>query len=187
MLTGSSVIIHASPIIQQGLKSILLSRNIGINDVWNTLSDSASLSDLRDCLILVDDQYSDELKKQSKVIKKNGNTIIGISVHDTSSGLGPVFDELLNVNDTVDTIIRKLSEYTNRVSDIKADNQLSDRETEVLTMVAQGYSNKQIADRLFISIHTVITHRKNITYKLGIKSISGLTLYAALNNMIDLR
>ena len=78
-----------------------------------------------------------------------------------------------------------MSNYVSRISDTKANNQLSAREIELLTMVAQGYSNKQIADQLYISIHTVITHRKNITSKLGIKSISGLTLYAALNNMVE--
>ena len=48
-----------------------------------------------------------------------------------------------------------------------------------------GYANKEIAEKLFISIHTVISHRKNITDKLGIKSISGLTVYAILNKLID--
>ena len=49
-----------------------------------------------------------------------------------------------------------------------------------------GFANKEIADKLFISIHTVISHRKNITEKLGIKSISGLTVYAIMNNLLDL-
>lgn len=63
--------------------------------------------------------------------------------------------------------------------------ELSQREKEVLKLVALGYSNKNIAEKLFISIHTVISHRKNITEKLGIKSISGLTVYAILNHLID--
>ncbi len=62
---------------------------------------------------------------------------------------------------------------------------LSDREIDVLKEVALGYSNKEIAERLFISINTVITHRKNITGKLGIKTISGLTVYALLNHLIQ--
>lgn len=62
---------------------------------------------------------------------------------------------------------------------------LSARETDVLRLVAQGFSNKEIAEKLFISIHTVMSHRKNITEKLGIKSISGLTVYAIINNFID--
>jgi DNA-binding CsgD family transcriptional regulator len=50
--------------------------------------------------------------------------------------------------------------------------------------VALGFTNQQIADKLFISKHTVISHRKNITSKLGIKTVSGLTVYAVLNNLI---
>lgn len=62
---------------------------------------------------------------------------------------------------------------------------LSDREKEVVKLVATGKTNKEIANELCISFHTVISHRKNITEKLGIKSISGLTVYAILNNLID--
>jgi len=61
---------------------------------------------------------------------------------------------------------------------------LSERETEVLKSVALGYTNQQIAEKLYISKHTVISHRKNITSKLGIKTVSGLTVYAVLNNLI---
>lgn len=65
------------------------------------------------------------------------------------------------------------------------NGELTAREIDVLKQVALGLSNKEIGDRLFISVHTVITHRKNITEKLGIKSISGLTVYAILNGIID--
>ncbi len=63
--------------------------------------------------------------------------------------------------------------------------ELSDRETEVLLLVAQGCSSKEIADRLHISIHTVHTHRKHITHKTGIKSVAGLAVYAMLHNLIS--
>ena len=62
---------------------------------------------------------------------------------------------------------------------------LSNREIEVLKLVALGHSNKEIADKLCISVHTVMSHRKHITEKLGIKSISGLTVYAIINDFID--
>lgn len=61
---------------------------------------------------------------------------------------------------------------------------LSARETEVLKLVATGLMNKQIADILNISLHTVISHRKNLTRKLGINTVSGLTVYALLNGLI---
>ena len=60
------------------------------------------------------------------------------------------------------------------------DHNLSDREAEVLTLVAQGLSSKEVAARLNISINTVNTHRKSITRKTGIKSVAGLAVYAML-------
>lgn len=64
--------------------------------------------------------------------------------------------------------------------------ELSDREKEILVGVAKGLLNKEIADQYNISIYTVITHRKNITRKTGIKSVAGLTVYALLNGLIDI-
>ena len=62
---------------------------------------------------------------------------------------------------------------------------LSQREMEVLQLVACGFINKEIADKLYISLHTVISHRKNITRKLQIKTVAGLTIYALLNGLIS--
>ena len=64
--------------------------------------------------------------------------------------------------------------------------ELSRREKEILVSVAQGLLNKEIADRHNISINTVITHRKNITRKIGIRTVPGLTAYAIINNLIDI-
>jgi len=66
------------------------------------------------------------------------------------------------------------------------ENNLSDREKGVVREIALGRTNKEIADNLFISAHTVITHRKNITRKLGVKTVSGLTVYAILNKLIQM-
>ncbi len=63
---------------------------------------------------------------------------------------------------------------------------LSKREKNILREVALGLTNKEIANKLFISIHTVTTHRKNITRKIGIKTVSGLTIYSILNGLIKL-
>ena len=64
-------------------------------------------------------------------------------------------------------------------------NNLSAREIEVLILLTKGLINKEIADKLNISLTTVISHRKNITEKLGIKSVSGLTIYAVMNGYIE--
>ena len=62
---------------------------------------------------------------------------------------------------------------------------LSAREIEVLKLLTKGLINKEIAEKLNISLTTVITHRKNITEKLGIKSVSGLTIYAVMNGYVE--
>lgn len=66
------------------------------------------------------------------------------------------------------------------------ENALSPREREVVSCLAMGLSNKEIASKLNISINTVITHRKNIATKLSIHSVAGITIYAIVNNLVDI-
>lgn len=63
---------------------------------------------------------------------------------------------------------------------------LTDREMEVMTLIVQGHINKEIADRLNIALATVITHRRNIMDKLGLKSVSALTIYAVMHGYVDI-
>ena len=63
---------------------------------------------------------------------------------------------------------------------------LTDREIEVMSLIVQGFINKEIADKLNISLSTVITHRKNIMDKLGMKSVSALTIYAVTHGYVDI-
>lgn len=63
---------------------------------------------------------------------------------------------------------------------------LTQREETIVRFVSMGHTNKQIAEKLFLSTHTVTTHRKNISNKLGIKSVSGLTVYAIVNGLITI-
>jgi len=76
------------------------------------------------------------------------------------------------------------TEQTENISG--SDEQLSDREKEVVICVAKGMSNKDIADRLYLSINTVTTHRRNIARKLHIHSSAGLTIYAIVNKLVTL-
>ena len=92
-------------------------------------------------------------------------------------GMGDTFEELL------EEIDRVLS--AERATDETASDELSAREVQVLQLVVSGAINKEIAERLNISLNTVLTHRKNITAKLGIKTISGLTLYALMHGYIS--
>lgn len=90
-------------------------------------------------------------------------------------------EKAIGLNSTKKEILSVLKDLLPPVE--KDKESLSPREKDVLKCVVNGLSNKQIADKLNISIHTVITHRKNITSKLEIKSVSGLTIYAILNNL----
>ena len=63
---------------------------------------------------------------------------------------------------------------------------LTNREVEVLSLIVQGFINKEIADRLNIGLTTVITHRKNIMEKMGVRSVSALTIYAVMNGYVDI-
>jgi len=87
----------------------------------------------------------------------------------------------------IDKLERLINKFLSGKKTGKDNNEISKRERAVLAMVAQGYTNKEIAEKLFISTHTVITHRKNIVRKLGIKTVSGLTVYAILNKIIDMQ
>lgn len=82
----------------------------------------------------------------------------------------------------LDIILKSLEQ---RHPDTAMSAELSQREIEVLSLVAKGLINKEIADRLNISFNTVLSHRKNITAKLGIKSVSGLSVYAIMNGYIS--
>ena len=76
--------------------------------------------------------------------------------------------------------------HTHRRYLLHETEELSEREQDVLVQVVQGLSNKEIADVLCISIHTVISHRKNIARKLNIHSTAGLTIYAIVNKLVDI-
>lgn len=98
------------------------------------------------------------------------------------------FHAVIDISDDGERIAQKLLHAIDAVNmpEVAEKNELSDREKEVLVALARGKINKEIAEIYHISVHTVITHRKNIIRKTGIKSISGLTVYAILNNLISI-
>ncbi|MDE5785589.1 MAG: LuxR C-terminal-related transcriptional regulator [Duncaniella sp.] len=97
-------------------------------------------------------------------------------------------DSFLTVNPSLgsDELLERMQEILASLPAPAAEQSaLSQREIDVLRLLARGCINKEIADRLSISINTVLTHRKNITAKLGIKSISGLGIYAVMNGYVS--
>ena len=98
------------------------------------------------------------------------------------------FAGVIELNDDIQRIKSTLNQVARSVQsdDDESDTApLSDREKDVLICLSKGLKNNEIADQLNISVHTVITHRKNIVRKTGIKSVAALTVYAILNNLIE--
>lgn len=99
------------------------------------------------------------------------------------------YDETVSIFDDLEMLSKKIAGLTNvAVEEEELDNQdtLSQREREIVICVVKGMTNKEIAENLFLSIHTVITHRRNISKKLQIHSAAGLTIYAIVNKLVAL-
>ncbi len=97
------------------------------------------------------------------------------------------YDDCIGIYDSAARVSQKLHNAIKKSKDNKSElYELSTRERDILVAVAKGKTNKEIADDFNISIYTVISHRRNISRKLGINSISGLTVYAIMNKLIDI-
>ena len=96
------------------------------------------------------------------------------------------YDEVLSIYDSEDCVRRKIVQPADESPREERQEPLSVREREIVVCIVKGMSNKQIADTLCISTHTVITHRRNIVAKLQIHSPAGLTIYAIVNKLVDL-
>lgn len=97
------------------------------------------------------------------------------------------FKTTIDISDSRERVAVKLRQLLENGEQVNESTELSEREKEILVAVAKGMTNKSIAEQYHLSVHTVITHRKNLTRKTGIKSVSGLTVYAILNNLIDIK
>lgn len=149
------------------------------------------------------DQESDKLRELKSIIIKYLPSD-GLHNNQLSATLYDIYnnEEWLSLHAEVEEKIlipaikrleqkSKQSDVTAKISNMiskNADNSevLGDREKEVIVSLVQGMTNKEIADHLCISINTVITHRRNIARKLQIHSPAGLTIYAIVNNLVDI-
>ncbi len=186
------IIIEPSPIICEGLLSILSSTE-GIFDVQriNTLEDIPNYALRKDVdIIIINPALVQNNSKVFNNIKNNLPDIrwIGVVYSFFESKLLSLFDGTINVYDTPELINNLMRSIVNKGENEQttAQEKLSEREIEVLKLLASGNQNKEIADKLNISTYTVISHRKNISQKTGIKSVSGLTIYAVVKNIMTL-
>ncbi|MCK9639929.1 MAG: helix-turn-helix transcriptional regulator [Prolixibacteraceae bacterium] len=185
MHSGNCIIIHPWSLVQIGLTNILQSLKVDVGAVYSFSPENEIIQTWNDLIVLIDTTKIEMIRKHCKSFKRRNIALIGIHVDDSPVPDDPLLDEILYPSDTQGMIFNKLRPFSNFGKNKQPSLHLSDRETAVLKLVATGFSNKQISEKLFISIHTVISHRKHITVKLGVKSISGLTLYAVLNDLIE--
>jgi DNA-binding NarL/FixJ family response regulator len=187
------ILAEKSYIIREGLKkifsgyhSIIIEKEITeLSKNTNVLSEKLKY----DLLIINSDFFENSLNVFKTQFKKNDSSKIVVISYKYFDDLERFFENYILINETKQNIEKIFQEIFNKKSTGKSeihDQELSTREKEILKEIALGNTNKEIAENLFISSHTVITHRKNITKKLGIKTVSGLTVYAILNNIISI-
>ncbi len=186
-------ILEPSPIIYEGLSNILLKEDIHLNVLkFDSLYELSTYKN-KCCfkIIILNPGIVMANKKMFNALKKE--------MHDTV-WVGMVYSlydsNLLSAFDSIIQITNNTKEITHIVQKIKTDDcqcggnahneMLSEREKDILVELVNGLSNKEIADKLNISIHTVISHRKNITQKTSIKSLAGLTIYAITNDIVSI-
>lgn len=116
----------------------------------------------------------------------DGMRCIALQLAVTDAAMLSAYDEVLSVYDSVETLRRKIVRPVDEAPREERQEPLSVREREIVVCIVRGMSNKQIAETLCISTHTVITHRRNIVAKLQIHSPAGLTIYAIVNKLVDL-
>lgn len=174
-------VVHRSEIVRKGLQSML-------SPIWK--HDFVLNSDMesyvergycRSCRVLA---FIEAGQLESVDACPKNSTMV--AVYDNEHLVRPcqLAAHQVHLNSSFESLKRILDDFSVQATYV-SENELTQREIDILRHIALGHSNKEIADSLFISIHTVITHRKNITGKLGIKSISGLTVYAIINRLID--
>ncbi|HAF27621.1 MAG TPA: hypothetical protein DCG75_01100 [Bacteroidales bacterium] len=191
MSKTSFIIIEKSYLIRKGMASLIEKiPNTSLIHQFDNEDDIKSLDHLEaDFIILNPDLLSTNVLKAIKKIKNNTQLVsisdAAISISKDIDWAGSIF-----IEDSQNTILNKLNTLIGNRGSTKIKSELpeeiSKREADILKNIALGFSNKEIADKLFISAHTVVTHRKNITRKLGIKTVPGLTIYAILNKIIDI-
>lgn len=172
-----------------GVKTIL--SVIGMEVELIEASDMASFQSY-----LTDDDIKYYVLTEDLLDVPSANVLSSILLPYSEKSVFFVADKISNVPEGVDLIHSSTDQnevlkafqtffFEEKVHDKEEKSVLTEREVDVLRHVALGLSNKEMADKLFISSNTVITHRKNITEKLGIKTIPGLTVYAIMHHIIN--
>ena len=192
MIQGSIIIADKSIIFRAGLKKIIQDlEHIDVIEIDDINHLHRKLKKIIPDVIIIGSDLNDDLLNllKTKWSKFSDQIIVIQKEFDSSFQLYENYAQL-HLNDSLETIKKVISNKAisenNSNEKTQIISELSKREVTILREIALGKTSKEIADELFISTHTVLTHRKNINKKLEIKTASGLTVYAILNNIINL-
>ncbi len=126
------------------------------------------------------------LQKIRKEAGREGMKCVALQFSMVDPAVIRAYDEQVSVYDDGAQIREKITRLVSGPKEEPQREALSAREKEIVVCVVQGLTNKQIADKLCLSAHTVITHRRNISAKLDIHSTAGLAIYAIVNKLVEL-
>ena len=128
--------------------------------------------------------HPDEIRKNSR---NTDIKIIAIEIGKLSRATISLYDDYFHISDDLSEIRNKINAVLHLENEETEEKEsLSSREKEIISHVVKGFTNQEIADKLFLSVHTVMTHRRNIARKLQIHSATGLTIYAIVNKIVEL-
>ena len=185
-------IIEPSEIVSTGLKRIIESYgSFSVAKTFCTIQEYCEMPNGNPDIIIINPMLviDNGCSEPKSLLQTNDSTaVIAINYGPYDEDAFRDYDGYISIFNTREQIEKRLSTALKNTSDKETDdnsNELSVREREILTAVAKGKTNKEIADEFNLSIHTVISHRKNISHKLGINSIAGLTIYAVMNKLLD--
>lgn len=188
------LILEPSVLIAEGLRHVI--DNLAGYDVCGIIRNQegdiwAKIDDFNADLVIADPSVFDNRDRAGArdMIKGIANApVMALISAAADAAYASTYDGTIYLSDTSDDIEQKISTVMKAApAEQRGEGEeLSSREKEILVCVAKGMLNKEIAGHFNISIYTVITHRKNITRKTGIKTVAGLTVYALLNNLIDM-
>ncbi len=184
------IIADPSYIVRKGMITVLnkLFSDFNILEAGDKEGLHAMLKEVKEGVLFLGPGMLDALEKKTSSLSNLPVILMGNHHEECPDGFQLLGH--LPVDLPKEELLDRLREYLLQEKEkipAPANEGLSEREKEVLVMVAKGFTNKEIADKLFLSAHTVITHRKNITRKLDIKTIPGLTVYAIINGLVGLQ
>ncbi|WP_319481447.1 response regulator transcription factor [uncultured Draconibacterium sp.] len=185
------LIIEPSVIIREGIAAILQQMKDSVElSFAETLEEALNFgqSDQFKIVIINPVTLNNSKKNLNNLLTLyNKTNVVGLISNHYDRTLYDNFADNIFITDRYETITQIISKHfkTTPAVNNDIDNTLSEREIDVLKLLATGKSNKEIAEQLFISIHTVISHRKNISTKIGVKSTVALVIYAVANGLID--